>query len=258
MMEDLFYREEIEKSKEKLTLDRVSTGIPKLDDLLQGGYPKNSIVLVSGPPGSGKTILCFHFIDKGIKQGEKCLYIAVDQNVKSLLIHACSVGFDFLPAMEKGLLKMIEVDIEKSSTYNRIANEVIGREYQRVVFDSLSPFIDTPFVIDRDVDFDKVPIIDKLSAYPADSRSVLRFHLRRLFDLLRRSQSTSVVTSELLEGKNTLSRDGISEFLADGVILLSVDPLMDRRKLTIWKMRGTKHTLKPQDMIITGRGIDIK
>jgi KaiC/GvpD/RAD55 family RecA-like ATPase len=55
-----------------------------------------------------------------------------------------------------------------------------------------------------------------------------------------------------------MSRDGISEFLADAVIKLSVDTTMDRRKLAILKMRGTKHTLKPQDMAIETGGIKIK
>ena len=54
-----------------------------------------------------------------------------------------------------------------------------------------------------------------------------------------------------------LSRDGISEFLADGVITLSFDPTMDRRKLAVMKMRNTKHTLKPQSIQIDTGGIKL-
>jgi KaiC/GvpD/RAD55 family RecA-like ATPase len=74
---------------------------------------------------------------------------------------------------------------------------------------------------------------------------------------LESSESTAIVTSELPLGTSNLSRDGMSEFLADGVILLSVDPTMDRRKLSIFKMRNTKHTLKPQDIKIQQNGITI-
>ncbi|RLF57969.1 MAG: hypothetical protein DRN25_05780, partial [Thermoplasmata archaeon] len=77
-----FYYIERAVEKKDLTIERISTGIPKLDELLQGGLPKNSVTLVSGPPGSGKSILCFHFINAGIKNGERCLYISVDQKIE--------------------------------------------------------------------------------------------------------------------------------------------------------------------------------
>jgi KaiC/GvpD/RAD55 family RecA-like ATPase len=82
-----------------------------------------------------------------------------------------------------------------------------------------------------------------------------RLHLRYIMSTLESSKSTSIVTSELPLGSSLLSRDGISEFLADGVIKLSFDPTMDRRKLSVMKMRNTKHTLKPQDIVIDIGGI---
>ena len=244
--------------KEDLVLERVSTGIPKLDELLQGGLPKRSVTLVSGPPGSGKSIFCFHFINAGIKNGEKCLYISVDQNVKNMLIHANAVGFDFVSAIEKGLLRMTHIDLEKSGAYYEMGDLVLTGDYSRIVLDSLSPFIDTPIVLGQSIEFEKVPVIEKLSTYPSDSRPVIRYHIRKIFEFLQSSSATSLVTSELTESSGSLSRDSISEFLADGVILMQIDPMMDRRKLTIWKMRGTKHSLKPIDIVITDRGIEIK
>ena len=56
-------------------------------------------------------------------------------------------------------------------------------------------------------------------------------------------------------GSSLFSRDGISEFLADGVIILSFDPTMNRRKMSVMKMRNTKHTLKPHDIEIKEGGI---
>ena len=74
-------------------------------------------------------------------------------------------------------------------------------------------------------------------------------------DALESSDTTSIVTSELPMGSSLLSRDGISEFLADGVITFNLDPTMDRRKISVMKMRNTKHTLKPQDIEISEGGI---
>jgi len=257
MMDKSFYIERtIDRSK--LTLRRVSTGIPKLDELLQGGLPERSVTLISGPPGSGKTILCFHFLQEGIKNGESCLYISVDQNVETTLMFAKASGFDFLPAIDNGLLKMIYIDLERSGAYQQVGDMIVAGGYTRIVLDSLSPFADTPIVLGRSVEFEKAPIIEKLSSYPSDSRPVIRYHIRKIFEFLHSVQATSLITSELSEGSQGLSRDTISEFLADGVILMSVDPMMDRRKLTIWKMRGTSHTLKPQDIVITERGIEFK
>ena len=254
-----FYsEEEVIKNEKDLVVERVPTGIPKLDELLQGGFPKRSITLVSGPPGSGKTMLCFHFVDEGIKRGERCLYITVDQWVNSILVHSHAAGFNFLPAIDNGLFKLMHVDLEKVSAYNEISDEILTGGYQRIVVDSLSPFADTPLVLGGSVEFEKAPIIDKLSAYPSETRPVARFHVRRLFDFLHKVPTTAMVTSELFDRTHSLSRDSVSEFLADGVILLDVDPTMDRRKLTIWKMRGTKHTLKPHDVLITEQGLVFK
>jgi KaiC/GvpD/RAD55 family RecA-like ATPase len=74
---------------------------------------------------------------------------------------------------------------------------------------------------------------------------------------LESSEATSIITSELPAGSPNLSRDGISEYLADAVILLNADSTMDRRKLSIFKMRNTRHSLKPQDFQINENGIVI-
>jgi KaiC/GvpD/RAD55 family RecA-like ATPase len=71
---------------------------------------------------------------------------------------------------------------------------------------------------------------------------------------LEEDACTGLVTSEITEGSRSLSRDSVSEFLVDGILVLDLDPSMDRRKLTVRKMRGTKHTLKPRDIEITGKG----
>jgi KaiC/GvpD/RAD55 family RecA-like ATPase len=79
-------------------------------------------------------------------------------------------------------------------------------------------------------------------------------HVRRLMSILEEDDCTALVTSEVAEGSRNLSRDSVSEFLVDGILVLDLDPSIDRRKLTIRKMRGTKHTLKPRDIEIMSKG----
>jgi len=92
---------------------------------------------------------------------------------------------------------------------------------------------------------------------PIDSIQATRIHLRRLIGILKKDKCTSMVTTEIPEGSRDLSRDSISEFLVDGILVLDLDTTMDRRKLTIRKMRGTKHTLKPHEIGIGEQGISL-
>ena len=86
---------------------RVSTGVEGLDLIINGGLPKNSTTLISGPPGGGKSIFCFQFVYDGAKKGEKCLFLTLDKKVEGLLVQAKQLGFDFQPAIEQNLVKFL-------------------------------------------------------------------------------------------------------------------------------------------------------
>jgi len=235
--------------------NRVSTGLDDLDELLKGGLPYNSITLVSGTPGSGKTIMCFHFIEAGIRNGEKCLFLTSDERIENIIYQANEVGFDFQSAIDNGHLKFKYLDLDKSNIH-RDMEEEFRAGYTRVVLDSLTPLAETPVwvtsggkeIIPSENSFEK-------TAYPIDSVPATRIHVRRMMSLLNKDECTTLVTSEIPEGSRSLSRDSISEFLVDGILLMDLDATMDRRKITVRKMRGTKHTLKPQDIEITESGI---
>ena len=94
-------------------IDRVRTGISGLDNIIQGGFPKNSITLVSGPPGGGKSIFCFQFLWEGIKNGEKCLFLTLDKKPEGLIEQAKKLGFDFESAIGQGLIKFEYLNINK-------------------------------------------------------------------------------------------------------------------------------------------------
>ena len=65
-----------------LTFKRVVTGIPGLDDLIEGGIPENFIILVSGTSGTGKTTFCMQFLAEGIKHDEKGIYIGLGEDIE--------------------------------------------------------------------------------------------------------------------------------------------------------------------------------
>ncbi len=243
-------------ASEGSTIQRVKTGITGLDDLLGGGLPKNTITLVSGPPGGGKTIVCYHFLYEGVKSGEKCLFLTLDKKVEGLLTQARELGFDFQPWIEKAQIKFLFLNINKKLIYETMTNEILSERYDRIVLDSITPLSEMPIYIKNpEVKTSDINIITPEDFSTDENFPVRRLHLHYIVNALETSQATSIITSELPVGSQFLSRDGISEFLADGVITLSVDPTMDRRKLSVMKMRSTKHTLRPQDIKISKGGI---
>jgi len=234
---------------------RVGTGIEGLDELLQGGYPKGCVTLVAGTPGTGKTIVCFQYINIGIKNKEKCLFLTSDERVDNLIGQAKKFGFDFDGAVKGGQLKFLYLDLEKHTIHKEMENEIRMGKYSRVVLDSLTPLSEMPvWVVNRGSEI--IPAGDSVAntPIPLDSIQATRMHVRRLLRILEEDECTALVTSEIAEGSRNLSRDSVSEFLVDGILVLDLDASMDRRKLTVRKMRGTKHTLKPRDIEINSKG----
>jgi KaiC/GvpD/RAD55 family RecA-like ATPase len=237
-------------------IERMHTGMKGLDDLLSGGFPKESITLVSGPPGSGKSIFCYQFLAKGIEEGEKCLYLTLDKKIETHLLQALELGFDFQPAIDKGQIKFLFLNINKKLIYETMVNEILSGNYQRIVLDSITPLSEMPIYINNTEFSSEIDNIDHEET-SAGNFPIRRLHLHYIMNALETSKCTAIVTSELTSGSNNYSRDGLSEFLADGVIVFSLDPTMDRRKLTVMKMRSTKHTLRSQNIEIGKGGIQI-
>jgi len=249
----------MEKLGMELHLDsskqRINTGIDGLDELLQGGFPKGSITMLSGTPGTGKTIVCFQYIDAGLKQGEKCLFLTSDERIHTLLHQATEMGFDFQTPVKNGQLKFMYLDPERHSIHHEMEEEIHVGKYARVVLDSITPLSEIPvWMVNRGTEIIPSEDVSVNTPYPLDSVQAMRVHLRRLISILAADNCTTLLTSEVPEGSRDLSRDSISEFLVDGILIMDLDPTMDRRKLTIRKMRGTKHTLKPHDIEINSKG----
>jgi circadian clock protein KaiC len=235
---------------------RVKTGMEELDNLLQGGIPKESITLVSGPPGSGKSIFCFQYLYQGALENKKGLYLTLDKKEDGLIRQAKKLGFDFQPHIDKGLVKFRYLNINKKFVYESMNNELINENYDRIVIDSITPLSEMPlFINTRENGNESISFINSEEDALPLTGPVHRRHLLFIMNTLEASKTTAIITSELSFGSTNISRDGISEFLADGVITLNFDPTMDRRKMSVLKMRNTKHTLKPQDIQIGEGGI---
>jgi len=164
---------------------RIGTGIEGLDGLLQGGYPQGSVTLVAGTPGTGKTIVCFQYINTGIKNGEKCLYLTSDERIKNLVSQAKKFGFDFDIAIQNGLLKFLYLDLEKHTVHREMEEEIRIGKYSRVVLDSLTPLSEMPvWVVSRGSEILPPEHSAMGSPIPIDSVQATRMHVRRLLGIL--------------------------------------------------------------------------
>jgi len=237
---------------------RISTGLPGLDSLIEGGYPKGHVILLSGTPGTGKTIACLQFLYAGLSLNESVLYISTDQPIQQLINEAKTMNIELEQAMDSQQLRFIYLTNQTMDMYKSLEKELKEHQYQRIIIDSLTPFSEQPIWMVHDGQ-EHIPSTGVSSTkIPINSPQAQRAHIRYLITLLKQTDATTLVTSEIPEGSRDLSRDSISEFLSDGIILLTLDTTMDRRMLTIRKMRGTSHSLKTQQLAITKKGISLK
>src|SRR6185436_13644734 len=90
----------------KVTNERISSGLPRLDNMLRGGYHRGSNVLISGAPGTAKSTLSGLFAVAACKRGERTLYVSFDEGAAQIVRNLQSVGIRLAPYQKSGLLKM--------------------------------------------------------------------------------------------------------------------------------------------------------
>ena len=147
----------------------------------------------------------------------------MDKKAEKLITQAKELGFDFQSAMENGKLKFVFLDINKKRVYDVMTKEILSGEYNRIVLDSVTPLSEISIYVEKTELTDTINFIasDDFSSTVGGPPS--RMHLHYIMNLLDIAHCTSMITSELLFGSFELSRDGVSEFLVDGIILLNFD-----------------------------------
>lgn len=94
-------------------MESLSTGVEGLDLLIEGGYPKGKSILITGPPGSGKTILGLHFLHRSCQEGRKCILVLTRELTEDVLTQARSLKLDLEPFLENKQLNIRNVFEDK-------------------------------------------------------------------------------------------------------------------------------------------------
>ena len=216
--------------------ERVSTGVPGLDDMLDGqGFYRGSSVLVSGKAGTGKTSIGAHFVDAACRRGERCVYFAFEESQSQVVRNMRSIGLDLQPWLDKGLL-----------LFHAARPTLHGLERHLVtMYKVVRDFRPSAVVVD--------PITNFLAV--GDEEEV-KSMLMRLIDFFKLYKVTALFNS-LIHGDFTEQTEvGVSS-LMDAWLLLRENEASGERNRVVYvlKSRGMAHSNQLREVLLTGHGI---
>lgn len=216
--------------------NRLSSGVPVLDEMMGGGIPKGYSMLIAGPSGSGKTVLSNEFILEGIRSGEPGV-IAVFEKRPNDYLHTTPHGDDFKRFSEEKKIEIVylrPLDLSIDETLTALRDAVVRIGAKRAVIDSLSGL--------------------ELALAPT-FREDFRESLYRMVGALTGMGVTVVSTVELPDSFTMLqfSPHGIA-FLSDAIIMQRYLEIRGelRRMVAVVKVRGSQHSKALREYEITG------
>jgi len=222
--------------------ERISTGNEQLDGLLDGGFLRNSMILLAGNPGAGKTILSSNFIYSGaIVDEEPGVYACFAETRRRLIQDMKKFGIDFEPLIRRRKIEVLDLSIgsetEVQSALNQIFESITTLRARRLVVDSVSAM-----AMGLETEFEK------------------RHLIRLLYRLIIKTGCTTLAITDIPWNSDRIG-ESIEEFVADGIILMEhrYDEAGNlTRRLRITKMRGTNHSRKTHLYAIKEKGLEIK
>jgi KaiC/GvpD/RAD55 family RecA-like ATPase len=221
-------------------MKQVPTGIKGLDEILSGGFPFPSVILVAGEPGSGKTTLALQSLFNGAKNGEKGIYITgISEPVDQIQAMMSNFSFYDPEIVKSGLVKFLDI------------GEVMFTDGPSTALDLV-----TNIVLKEDVKRLAIDPITTISYTYSDPKQYRKF-LHDFFVTLKSLELLAILVAEF-------SPDLITQpesFMVDGVVFMYLqnleNPLVFKPGIQIRKMRGVEHTKDILRLGFTKDGIRI-
>lgn len=225
----------------KSSEERVTSGIPGFDYLIEGGFEKNSVNLIVGGSGSAKSIFSVQFLVEGIKRGEKCLYITFEEKKTEFYSNMLEFGWDLSQLEKEGKFIFLEYTPEKVKVMleeggGSVESIVIKNKIQRIVIDSITSFA---LLFEQELEKREAAL--------------------SLFDIIRKWSCTSLLTLQENPGEREDGSVSSMEFESDSIVLLYFARKGSKRErfIEVLKMRGTKHSTEIHPFEITKQGITV-
>ncbi len=226
----------------KVSMERVPTGIARLDDMLGGlGVFRGSSVLVSGAPGTGKSSIAAKLVEAACRRGERALYFAYEESSAQIIRNMRSIGIDLDRWVKKGLL---EIHSSRPT--------LLGHEQHLVMMhDAVRAFAPTVVAVDP---------ISNLFLEQSDVE--VKPTLMRLIDFLKKEQITTVFTSLTSGGDATSapedSQMGVSSLMDTWLLLRNIEFNGERnRTIFVRKSRGMPHSNQVREFVLSDSGIEL-
>lgn len=221
-------------------IDRLKTGVSKLDELLGEGIPLGSSVILAGVAGSGKTITGLEFLYRGARDhGEKGLYVSFEETEERLRATAKGIGWDLERELDRGLVKIVFIpqpDILVDRDILRLQQEVEAFGARRVVVDSISVFL-----------------------HKIGDARIIRDKVFWLANIVQNQNAVGFFINDTPPGTQQITRFGVEETVVDGVISLrwEAEGFERHRYVEVVKLRNTGHAKGRHSMAIGPGGITI-
>ena len=218
---------------------RITSGNQVLDEMCGGGFFRDSIILVSGATGNGKTLLATEFVSGGVKAGERCLLLAFEESRGRLVRNATGWGVDFEKMEADGRLKLVCEYPESAGLEDHLISikaQIDDFKPNRVVVDGLTA-------------------LERVSTEKGFREFVIS-----LTSLIKNREITGLftATTSTLLGGTCVTQSHISTITDSIVLLRYVEMLGEmRRGLTVLKMRGSPHDKDIREFAIDGEGMHI-
>jgi circadian clock protein KaiC len=219
---------------------RVSTGIKGLDNLIEGGFPNENIIVLTGGPGTGKTIWGIQFLVQGAMNGEKGALVSVEQYKEDIISQSLQFGWDLEKLEKKGLLDIYCLSARslfEQGQQKKIFNKIKKDGYKRLLIDSITSMIYSQHSIGN-----LSQVMTKGSSVKGLSE-LTRTQTSYLIDEIKSIGITTIATAQQVKGMPGETLDTISEFKSDGLLILNNVEIgvSDYRTLRIEKMRKSDH-----------------
>jgi KaiC domain protein len=233
-------------------IERVVTGIAGLDEILNGGIPKRNVVLLSGGPGTGKSILAQQYLYNGLLRGEPGVLVVLEEHPVQVRISMSQFGWDVRSYEEKNVFAIVDA-------FTAGIGEAAKRE-KYVVRDpgDFQLLLDVLRDAINDVNAERA-VVDSVSTLYITKPAMARGMILQLKKVLSGMGCTSMLISQVSVTERGFGGPGV-EHAADGIIRLDLDEVDGelKRSIIVWKMRGTSHSMRRHPFIITSKGIEIK